>query len=66
MDLLDDISFASPVYRLHKGETEEISINWEKEYGKLLYGKYRIVKKIFYVENEDYNPFDKYLEFEIK
>lgn len=62
---INDLYFTMPAFGLKKGETKELSINWEYGYGKLK-GKYRIVKDFSYRENDDYISFNKYLEFEIK
>ena len=66
VELINDISFTLPAYGLNKGESKEISIDWERGYGKLSKGKYRIVKDFSYEEDEKYVSFIKYLEFEIK
>ena len=66
VDLINDLYFTLPAFGLKKGESKEISINWEYGYGKLPNGKYRIVKDFDYEENEKYISFNKYLEFEIK
>ena len=66
VDLINDLYFTLPAFELKKGESKEISINWEYGYGKLPNGKYRIVKNFDYEENEKYISFNKYLEFEIK
>lgn len=62
---INDLYFTMPAFGLNKGESKELSINWEYGYGKLK-GKYRIVKDFSYRENDDYISFNKYLEFEIK
>ena len=62
---INDLYFTMPAFGLNKGESKELSINWEYAYGKLK-GKYRIVKDFSYRENDDYISFNKYLEFEIK
>lgn len=62
---INDLYFTMPAFGLSKGESKELSINWEYGYGKLK-GKYRIVKDFSYRENDDYISFNKYLEFEIK
>ena len=61
---INDLYFTMPAFGLKKGESKELSINWEYGYGKLK-GKYRIVKDFSYKENDDYISFNKYLEFEI-
>ena len=61
---INDLYFTMPAFGLNKGESKELSINWEYGYGKLK-GKYRIVKEFSYKENDDYISFNKYLEFEI-
>ena len=61
---INDLYFTMPAFGLNKGESKELSINWEYGYGKLK-GKYRIVKDFSYKENDDYISFNKYLEFEI-
>ena len=62
--MINDLAFNDPAFDLNKGEAKEFSINWEYGYGKLV-GKYRIVKKFDYEENDNYVFFNKYLEFEI-
>ena len=66
VDLINDIYFTMPSYQLSINESKEININWERGYGKLSAGKYRIVKDFDYEKNEKYISFKKYLEFEIK
>ena len=66
VELINDISFTLPAYGLNKNESKELSIDWERGYGKLPNGKYRIVKDFDYEENEKIVSFIKYLEFEIK
>lgn len=61
---INDLYFTMPAFGLNKGESKELSINWEYGYGKLK-GKYRIVKDFSYKENDDYISFNRYLEFEI-
>ena len=61
---INDLFFTLPAFSLKKGETKELSINWEYGYGKLA-GKYRIVKEFSYEEKDDFISFNKYLEFEI-
>lgn len=61
---INDVAFTLPAYGLNKGESKELSINWEYGYGKLD-GKYRIVKSFSYEENDNHIFFNKYLEFEI-
>ena len=63
--IINDLFFTLPAFGLKKGESKELSINWEYGYGKLQ-GKYRIVKSFSYKENDDHIFFNKYLEFEIK
>ena len=62
---VNNLYFTMPAFGLKKGESKELSINWEYGYGKLK-GKYRIVKDFSYKDNDDYISFNKYLEFEIK
>lgn len=66
VELINDISFTLPAYGLNKNESKELSIDWERGYGKLPNGKYRIVKDFDYEENEKIVSFIKFLEFEIK
>lgn len=61
---INDLFFTMPAFDLKKGESIELSINWEYGYGELK-GKYRIVKEFSYKEKNDYIMFNKYLEFEI-
>ena len=62
---INEIAFTLPAFNLNKNDSIELNVNWEYGYGKLK-GKYRIVKKFDYRENDDYISFNKYLEFEIK
>ena len=61
---INDLFFTLPAFDLKKGESKELSINWEYGYGKLQ-GKYRIVKKFSFKENDNHTFFNKYLEFEL-
>ena len=61
---INELFFTMPAFDLKKGESIELSINWEYGYGELK-GKYRIVKEFSYKEKNDYIMFNKYLEFEI-
>lgn len=61
---INDLFFTMPAFGLNRNESVELKINWEYGYGKLK-GKYRIVKRFSYKENDDYIFFNKYLEFEI-
>ena len=61
---INDMFFTMPAFGLNRNESVELKINWEYGYGKLK-GKYRIVKRFSYKENDDHIFFNKYLEFEI-
>ncbi len=61
---INDFAFNLPAYGLKKGESKELSINWEYGYGRLK-GKFRIVKSFSYKDKDDYVLFNKYLEFKI-
>ena len=64
-ELINELYFTMPAFGLKKNDSVELNINWEHGYGKLK-GKYRLVKRFSYKENDDYIFFNKYLEFEIK
>lgn len=61
---INELLFTMPAFGLNRNESVELKINWEYGYGKLK-GKYRIVKRFSYKENDDHIFFNKYLEFEI-
>lgn len=61
---INEVSFTLPAYSLKKNDSVELKIDWEYGYG-ILKGKYRIVKSFHYNENDNYNDFNKYLEFEL-
>ena len=61
---INELFFTMPAFGLNRNESVELKINWEYGYGKLK-GKYRIVKRFSYKENDDHIFFNKYLEFEI-
>ncbi len=59
--------FNMMAYDLKPNEEKEIEVNWEKNYGKLSLGDYRIIKTID-IENEDgtFTSFNIAAEFTIK
>ena len=61
---INELLFTMPAFGLNRNESVELKINWEYGYGKLK-GKYRIVKRFSYKENDDHIFFNKYLELEI-
>lgn len=64
---IEDMNFTLPEFGLLPKETKEFKINFEYGYGKLSYGKYRLVKDIT-VEYEDdtRESFDVTAEFSIE
>ena len=63
-NVVNQLYFTLPAFSLKNNDSVELNVNWEYGYGKLN-GKYRIVKRFSYKENEDSVFFNKYLEFEI-
>lgn len=43
----NDMNFNLIAYLLKSKESKEITINWKYHYGKLVTGKYRIIKNVF-------------------
>lgn len=63
-ELKTDMQFNDPAYNLKSRKSKEIEINWEYEYGKLDFGKYRLIKKISYEKEKDrYGSFYVNVEF---
>lgn len=59
--------FTLPTFELASGETKEIELNWEDEYGTLAKGTYRIIKDIDYeYEEGKYEKFNVGVEFVIE
>ena len=65
--IMVEISFNDPAYILRSLEFNEIKINWENEYGKLVPGEYRVIKNYWFENNSDsLEEFDVSAEFVIK
>lgn len=60
-----EANFNGPLWELKGNSQEDIELNWEHIYGKLAPGKYRIVKEVYF-ENEEDQKFYIAVEFEIK
>ena len=66
-ELDGSLDFVQVLYKLEAHKSVELELDWEKGYGILDSGKYRIVKKISYKnENDDYKTIDVIAEFVIK
>lgn len=64
---INDCNFTLPAYGLQPDEKKEIKVDWEFCYGKLPYGKYRIVKDVnFEYEDDTRDFFDIAVEFIIE
>ena len=46
-----ELYFSEPLWAVERNSKEEIELNWEYEYGKLAKGEYRIIKEVYF-ENE--------------
>lgn len=60
-----EANFNGPLWELKGNSQEDIELNWEHIYGKLAPGEYRIVKEVYF-ENEEDQKFYIAVEFEIK
>ena len=60
-----EANFNGPLWELKENSQEDIELNWEHIYGKLVPGEYRIVKEVYF-ENEEDQKFYIAVEFEIK
>lgn len=60
-----ELYFNDPLWKLKGNSQEDIELNWEHIYGKLAPGEYRIVKEVYF-ENEEDQKFYIAVEFEIK
>ena len=60
-----ELFFTEPLWNIEKNSKEEIELNWEYGYGKLAKGDYRIIKKVYF-ENEQDQAFYISTEFTIK
>lgn len=49
-----ELFFILPIYHLSPGETKELNLSWEKSYGKLDKGTYRIIKTVKYLRDDGY------------
>lgn len=59
-----NVDFNGIAYNLKAKNSKEITINWENTYGKLEFGKYRLIKKISYEKEKDnYETFSVNAEF---
>ena len=63
-DINVELEFNQPLWELETNSEKEIELNWKYGYGKLPSGKYRIVKKVYF-ENEDDQKFYISAEFNI-
>ena len=64
-DINVELEFNQPLWELETNSEKEIELNWKYGYGILPSGKYRIVKKVYF-ENEDDQKFYISAEFVIK
>lgn len=64
LEPINVMTFTLPAFILNINDSKELNINWKDGYGDLK-GKYRIVKRFSYTENDNYISFNKYLEFEL-
>lgn len=63
-ELKADMFFNDIAYTIESKKSKEITINWENTYGKLEFGKYRLIKKISYEKEKDnYENFSVNAEF---
>lgn len=60
-----EIYFNEPLWGVEKNSKKEIELNWEHGYGKLAPGEYRIIKEVYF-ENEQEQEFYVSAEFTIK
>ena len=61
-----ELNFDMPAFPLSSKESKEIELDWEKGYGKLSKGTYRIIKGINYeYEEGKYETFNVAIEFTI-
>lgn len=61
------LNFTLPALSLKSKETKEIELDWEKGYGKLAKGTYRIIKSIDYQKEEGkFGTFNVAVEFTIE
>lgn len=60
-----ELYFNDPLWEVKQNSKEEIELNWEHGYGKLAPGGYRIIKKVYF-ENEQEQAFYVSAEFTIE
>lgn len=61
------LNFTLPAFILKAKETKEMELNWEKGYGKLANGTYRIIKDIDYEKEEgNFETFNVAVAFTIE
>ncbi len=60
-----ELYFNEPLWGVEQNSKEEIELKWEHEYGKLAKGDYRIIKEVYF-ENEEEQKFYVSVEFTIK
>ncbi len=60
-----ELYFNDPLWGVNQNSKEEIELNWEHGYGKLAPGEYRIIKEVYF-ENEEEQEFNISAEFTIK
>ena len=49
-----EMYFTMPLYGLESGKDKEISFNWENTHGRLNKGKYRIIKDVYFEEENEF------------
>ena len=60
-----ELYFNDPLWGVKQNSKEEIELSWEHGYGKLAPGEYRIIKEVYF-ENEEEQEFNISAEFTIK
>ena len=60
-----ELEFNVPLWELETNSEKEIELNWEYSYGNLPSGEYRIIKQVYF-ENEEDQKFYISAEFVIK
>lgn len=50
-----ELYFNLPLWGVEPNSEEEFELNWENGYGKLSPGEYRIIKNVYFEEEEDQN-----------
>ncbi len=60
-----ELNFDLPLWEVEPSKSKEIELKWQDGYGKLVTGKYRIIKEVYF-ENESEEKFYISAEFTIK